>query len=338
MMQRIFLALMLVLMGGTALLADDVPSPADLRLNQIQVVATHNSYHVRPPEKMLKAAISIRKDAATWDYTRLPLDEQLDNGQRSFELDMHLSKDGWKVMHVPMFDSGTTVETFAEALDLVAAWSKAHPGHVPISLLLELKEEGFKLNSSYRRPEVADVVELDSVIRNALADDQLLTPDDVRGEHATLWEAVSSEGWPTLGEVAGKVFVVLHERGPNREGYLDGHPALEGRAMFVESDLGEPHSAVLIRNDPRDPEIADLAREGYLIRTRADTMGDLDRERREKALVCGAHILTTDYPRGEAEDGDVFAFPEGSPVRVHPITGPEGSRGKFFSEPIPLAK
>lgn len=334
-MQRLVPVFLLVVGVVPKLVAGDVPGLEELRLNQIQVVATHNSYHLRPPEKMLKAAISIRKDAKTWDYSRLPLDEQLDQGQRSFELDMHLSKDGWKVMHVPMFDSGTTVPTFREALQVIAKWSAAHPRHVPISLLMELKEEGFKLNSSYLRPEAADIVGLDDTIRDVLDDDQLLTPDDVRGEHATLWEAVSTDGWPTLADSAGKVFLVLHEQGVNREAYLQGHPALEGRAMFVESELAQPHSAVLIRNDPTDAAIADLAREGYLIRTRADTMGDLDRARRDKALTCGAHILTTDYPRGEADEEQAFAFPKGTPARVHPITGPEKLRGEYLSEPLP---
>ena len=32
-----------------------------LRLNQIQVVGTHNSYHLRPPEAMLKAAIALAR-------------------------------------------------------------------------------------------------------------------------------------------------------------------------------------------------------------------------------------------------------------------------------------
>ena len=51
-----------------------------LRLNQIQVIGTHNSYHLRPPAGMLKAAIAHRKDAKDWDYSRQPLDQQLDHG------------------------------------------------------------------------------------------------------------------------------------------------------------------------------------------------------------------------------------------------------------------
>lgn len=333
---RLFcLACLMVMAVGTVAFGDEAPSVENLRLNQIQVVATHNSYHLRPPAGLLKAAIAIRKDAKTWDYSRQPLDEQLDQGVRSFELDLHLSKDGWKVMHVPTFDAGTTVPTFAEALRMIRKWSEAHPRHVPISLLLELKEEGYALNSSFKRPEADDVVGLDALIRSELPNEKLLAPDDVRGEEDSLWEAIRAEGWPTLGDCAGKVFLILHERGANRTAYLEGHPALEGRAMFVESEVGEPHSAVLIRNDPLNEEIDDLAQEGYLIRTRADTMGDLDPKRRERALASGAHLLTTDYPRGEVDADAAFCLPEGSTARVHLLTGPEELRGKAIVEPIP---
>ncbi|MBX3412183.1 MAG: hypothetical protein KF708_05645 [Pirellulales bacterium] len=326
---RPFVMLSLVLVVCATAVADD------LRLNQIQVIATHNSYHVRPPEKALKAAIAANKEAGTWDYTRQPLDRQLDEGVRSFELDLHVAKDGtWRVMHVPMLDAGTTVETFAEALQVIRAWSDAHPRHVPISLLLELKEEGFGLSRAYRRPEAADLDQLDELIRSAFSADRLLTPDDVRGDHTSLYEAVHTTGWPKLSDVAGQVFVILHEQGPHRAAYLKGREALEGRAMFVESELGQPHSAVLIRNNPQDRQTDDLAREGYLVRTRVDSQGSIRPAQRERALASGAHILTTDYPRGEEHGQEPFTFPQDAPARVNPITGKERAPGTL-AEPIP---
>lgn len=306
----------------------------DLRLNQIQVVATHNSYHLRPPANVLKMAISVRKDAKEWDYSRQPLDQQLDHGVRSFELDLHLAADGWQVMHVPMLDAGTTAKTFADALRVVGDWSQAHPRHVPISLLLELKEEGFALSRKYRKPAAADVASLDNTIRETLPAEQLLTPNDVRGKHATLPEAIAADGWPSLADAAGKVFVILHERGDHRAAYLDGHPALEGRAMFVESDIDQPHAAVFIRNDPSDPQIGVLARGGYLVRTRVDSQGRLEPAQRERALASGAHLLTTDYPLGEIELARAFSLPEHAVARVNPITGPATSREAPITEPI----
>jgi len=322
-------------LGAVADLTADERGAERLRLNQIQVVGTHNSYHLRPPAAMLKAAMSIRKDAREWDYSRQPLDQQLDQGVRSFELDLHCSAQGWHVLHVPTFDPGTTAPKFEDALKVIREWSEKHPRHVPISLLLELKEEGFQLSRAFRRPELEDLERLDADLRAVIGTERLLTPDDVRGDSATLWEAVSTSGWPELSAAAGKVFVILHESGPNRTAYLDKHPALDGRAMFVESDLAAPHSAVLIRNNPTDPEIPALVRQGYLVRTRVDSQGSVSPDRRERGLASGAQILTTDYPAGEIESSRAFAFPNGAPARVNPVTGPQDAAAdKALREPI----
>src|SRR5262249_982862 len=158
-------------------------------------------------------------------------------------------------------------------------------------------------------PEPADLEKLDEQIRTVFSDHKLLTPDDVRGEHKSLYEAIHSTGWPKLSDVAGQVFVIMHEEGPNRDAYLKGHEALEGRAMFADSALGQPPSAVLIRNNPMEPEIDALAREGYLVRTRVDSQGDIEPSHRKRGLASAAHILTTDYPRGEEHGQEAFAFP-----------------------------
>ncbi len=308
---------------------------AELRLNQVQVVGTHNSYHLRPAPAMLKAAIAIRKDAREWDYSRQPLNEQLDHGVRSLELDLHLSaSEGWLVMHVPTFDPGTTVKTLRQALQVVRDWSQAHPRHAPVSLLLELKEEGFALSKAFRRPQLVDLLQIDAELREVFGEPGLITPDLVRGSHATLFEAIRSQGWPRLGDVAGRTLAIMHERGPLRSAYLEGHPSLEGRAMFVESDLGAPHAAVLVLNDPGDPAIHRTATEGYLVRTRADSQGQLPPERRAAALAGAAHILSTDYPLGEIEPERAFSLPGGAAARVNPVTGPASLAGQPIAEPI----
>ena len=145
------------------------PTVPSLRLNQIQVLGTHNSYHLCPPAGVLKAAIAYRKDAKDWDYCAEPLDQQLDHGVRSFELDLHLSDKGWQVMHVPAFDSGTTVPMFTDGAARSPQVVRIPSRHVPISFLLELKEEGFQLSRSFRRPEATDLAPRRSNPRSLLA-------------------------------------------------------------------------------------------------------------------------------------------------------------------------
>jgi len=121
-----------------------------LRMNQIQVIGSHNSYHLAPePEVMKLIALAGRQVAESIDYTHPTLTEQLEQGLRQFELDVYadpegglfakpmgyqmlleagkrpeyvpnrrgqLDRPGLKVIHEPNFDYATRNETFVEAL------------------------------------------------------------------------------------------------------------------------------------------------------------------------------------------------------------------------------
>ncbi len=76
----------------------------------------------------------------------------------------------------------STVATFAEALRQIRTWSAAHPGHVPILVQIELKENpvlGLPTRPAKFGPPGLDAV--DREIRAAFPGRALLTPDDVRG-------------------------------------------------------------------------------------------------------------------------------------------------------------
>lgn len=316
----------------------DAKNAADLRLNQIQVIGSHNSYHVRPPAALFKTVTTVAADAKEWDYSRQPLNEQFDHGVRSIELDMHLMGKEWLVMHVPLVDPGSTVRTFKDAITVAKKWSDEHPGHVPLSFLMELKEEGIMLGKAFRPPELADLETLDAQIREVFPADRLIAPDDVRGDYPTLHAAIKAHHWPTLGDCAGKVLFVMHETGRNRSLYTKEHPSLEGRAMFVESEPGADHAAVLVLNDPEDSRIPKMVREGYLVRTRGDTRTRRSEKERQAGLASGASIVTTDYPVGEAPAEIAFGLPEQAPARVNPVTGPQDLHGELLAEPISTGK
>ncbi|HNY85820.1 MAG TPA: Ca2+-dependent phosphoinositide-specific phospholipase C [Candidatus Hydrogenedentes bacterium] len=296
------------------------------RMNQIQVVGTHNSYHKRSPG--LEVAAMVTPEARDWDYEHKPLDAQLDNGVRSFELDIHRTPEGWRVFHVPFVDEQSTCRMFADCLAVVRAWSDAHPGHVPISFLVEHKDEGPVLDPAITLPTAADLDRLDAEVRAAFPPDRLITPDDVRGDFATLEEAVLQRGWPTLESGRGKVFFIFHETRELRDLYADGRPSLQGRAMFVNSRPGRPDAAAMIRDNPADPDTPDLVRRGYWVRATAGGPGtrglEAAKARLERAFACGAQIVSSDYPPGEphAETGYVVALPGGGPARWNPVNPP----------------
>jgi len=312
--------LVLVLCASAGHVGADV-----LRMNQIQVIATHNSYHVRPMEALYSRVLPFYPDAKTWLYTHAPLEVQLDRGVRSFELDLHHFLDGYQVYHVPHVDFETTCRRFVDCLARIRDWSDDHPRHVPIVLLLEVKDEPDVMAfSSAPAIDGAALDRLDEEIRSVLPGGRLITPDVGRGDAPTLERAVREQGWPALDAARGKVLCILHERGQTRELYTEGRPSLQGRAMFIRSEPGRPDAATLVLDHPDVAEIQRVVRQGYLVRTRADAGLRFTEERRQAALASGAQIVSTDFPPGEAhgETGYVVALPGGVAARPNPVNAP----------------
>ncbi len=320
--EKIILMVLLFLCLAVVDLLGDPP-----RMNQIQLIGTHNSYHRRPAH--LETVMKIDKRTKDWDYEHLPLDAQLDKGVRSFELDIHKTIDGWKVMHVPHFDAESTCDTFKDCLNVIKQWSTSHSNHVPIIVLVEWKGEGPVIDKSIKVPDKNDLDELDEIILNVFGKEKLITPDMVRGNFSTLEEAILKRGWPFLDEVRGKTMFVFHNRGKLRELYLEGHPNLEGRVMFVNSRPGESFAAVLIIDNPYVKDIPKWVRDGYIVRVFG---GDPKKHRLDEcklkdevAFTSGAHIISTDYPPGceYRNNGYFTAFPDMSTVRWNPVNLPE---------------
>lgn len=116
-------------LGGSAA-ATEAPrtTPADLRINEIQVLGTHNSYHVEPPPDVLDVYIDADPDSINLAYTHAPLTTQLEEqGIRQFELDLvadpegdlfrPIGAPGWKVLHIEQVDERSTCETLVACLE-----------------------------------------------------------------------------------------------------------------------------------------------------------------------------------------------------------------------------
>lgn len=278
-----------------------------VRLNQIQVIGSHNSYHLRGQEPFWTAFSNFVPDTArSLDYTHPPLANQFsDQAVRQIELDVatdpkggryathrvlrvvnqptkstdpNLYKPGLKVIHEPEVDWETTCSTLRICLTQVRRWSAAHPTHAPMAVLLELKEDKtpdpLHLGFVSAQPFTAkDLNELDTTIRSEIPAKMLLTPDDLRGSAKTLPAAIRTKGWPTLAQARGKVMFLMDNEGSVRSLYLKGHENLAGRVLFTSSKPGEPSAAFVKENDPKGlkgQRIQQLVRDGFVVRTRAD--------------------------------------------------------------------
>jgi Phosphoinositide phospholipase C, Ca2+-dependent len=200
-----------------------------LRINQIQVIGSHNSYHsgIAPSERKLIEQQNPKAMRAL-DYAHAPLADQLNGGVRQLEIDIYadskggryshpaivgkvaeaglpadpdfdpqheMDKPGFKVMHVLDVDQRSSCHTFIACLTTIRAWSQQHPQHVPIFILVETKQgrEGATPQPHSPEPFTSETFDaLDAEIRSVFSPNEMITPDQVRGSYDTLPEAIQS--------------------------------------------------------------------------------------------------------------------------------------------------
>lgn len=327
-----------------------------LPMNAIQAVGTHNSYKMAiAPNEMALLRAANPKSAEALDYSHQPLRDQLEAGARQLELDLvndpvgglfaaplayrmagaaalpydlqALTAPGLKVLHVPDVDYRSTCPTFAGCLREVRAWSQAHPDHLPILILLNLKEEGVKLPGAVTPPrfDSAAMDAIDAEIRSVFPDEALITPDQVQGRRPTLREAVADEGWPTLKAARGRVMFACDCPAEQVARYRGARKTLEGRAAFVNIEESSPAAGYITLNEPAEQaaRIAAALEAGLIVRTRADADTNEaranDTTRRDAAFASGAQYVSTDYMRPDVRFSDYSVkLPGGGVARRSP--------------------
>jgi hypothetical protein len=152
--------------------------PTDsLKLNEIQVIASHNSYHKKTDDDVFSFMKSLdslgvlpsNMSPTELDYEHESLEDQFNQyNVRGLELDIFndpnggqyyyrmgkylagnnaasnnpdLNTPGFKLLHIVDFDFNSSHTTFKQALQAVYNWSVAHPNHLPIFINVETNEE-----------------------------------------------------------------------------------------------------------------------------------------------------------------------------------------------------
>jgi len=366
-------------------------APKGLKINQMQVLGTHNSY-AQPVDKNVMAYVTKavqpmmdkmfenmspeRKaeyneyhpnkvpfnEALAYDHP--PLRTQLEAGLRSLEIDVFydptgnrfkkpaayelmrqqgitdlapfdtigLGKPGFKVLHIADFDFRSHCPTLEGCLTELKSWSAANPDHVPVFILLEIKQQGLPIF-----PNPTPVLAFDSLAMEALdaeivrvmGRNKLITPDDVRGNYTSLEQAVLAQNYPTVEASRGKfIFLMLPAIDESMaKMYWSGRPSLEGRTMFVRSTPGTPRSAFLLLDNAlmRQEEIQQRVKQGYIVRTRTDIetyeAKVNDYTRANAAFKSGAQVISTDFFRPGNIYGTnyIVKMPNGKAARCNPI-------------------
>ncbi|HEY1631363.1 MAG TPA: phosphatidylinositol-specific phospholipase C1-like protein [Rhizomicrobium sp.] len=338
---------------------------ANLHLNDILVIGTHNSYkQAIDPKIMALIAGKSQPLADSLDYSHASLSDQLDGGARAIELDVvydpkgglfahplgaaltgtslpdgyaeAMSKPGFKVLHAQDFDFRASCPVFLDCLRIVKAWSAAHPNHVPILITLNAKDDSpLPQGTQALKFDTAAFDALDAEIASVFRNGEVITPDQVRGSYATLRQAILEHGWPTLAASRGKLLFALDEDEPKISLYRGGRKTLEGRMMFINAPEDAPDAAYLTLNEALTDtaHIAKDVRAGFLVRTRADAdtaeARKNDTARRDAALASGAQYVSTDYMEPDKRFGPYQArLPGGAIAVCNPQHGPERCSGQ----------
>jgi hypothetical protein len=340
-----------------AAIAQSDPQNDNLKINQIQVIGSHNSYKTVIEPALYKLLYEKDSAIAGVQYEHIPIVDQLNMGLRNLEIDIYadtkggkyakpkglelakpekpydengeLMKPGFKMIHMTDIDFRSSVLTFETCLQMLKKWSDEHPGHVPVFITLEPKDgktNRFGTTPEAFTPELFD--EADAVIRKYLGTDKIITPDMVRGKYKTLEEAVLKGNWPNLKQAKGKFLFLLDDSKDKMKMYMKGHPSLKGRVAFVNAQPGTPEAAAMFRNESnKDTDIEDLVKKGYIIRTRADLntvqARTNDYSLFELAKKSGAQIISTDYyiPGKLFPTTYQVKFEDGSYERINPVNG-----------------
>ena len=352
-----FLRLMLLLNLAPLFIGCGSKKNTDLRLNDIQIVGSHNSYKKAIDPGLME--LLYREDsslAITLEYEHLPIKEQLDLGMRNLEIDIFhdpkggrysnplgllaienaspydtkiMNKPGMKVFHVQDIDFRSHYYLFTEALLEIKKWSDNHPDHIPIIITMNLKDEVIdRLGFTSPLPFSMDALDsVDNEILSVIDWDKLIYPDLIKSTYPTLEEAILANGWPLITDVRGKLLFALDAGESMNNLYIKGHSSLAGRVMFINSKEGTPEAAFMILNNPfvSFGKIQELVKKGYMVRTRSDAntieARNNDYSRWQKALESGAQVITTDYyvPSNLFESKYFVGFKADTIYRLNPV-------------------
>lgn len=297
--------------------AEWTETPIDDRVgwDRVQSIATHNSYALAPNAlQSLVLGVIEPGESERLAYNHPPLWDQLELGVRSLELDVRVHSDGaLRNTHVPLIANASNAPDFALGLEEIALWSESHPGHLPITVLVEFKSDYAFLDPSLAEWSQDTVPLVDTAVGDAFGE-RLLSPGELEGE-----------AWPRVGQLRDRVMVIMH---PGEVvGDYESLPG-EGRTMFVASASGMQSGVsgprFVVHNEPDSAPIADLIESGAVVRTRADADLERDAARRDRAFDSGAQIVSTDFP-GSVPDvagGYSVVFAEGALARIDPARMP----------------
>lgn len=180
------------------------------------------------------------------------------------ELDIHRYKETWQVYHqdkknnlgsncTASQDSKQVEKNFlSSCLDAIQKFHIENPKHHVITLWLELKHETIWENSS---PTV-----LNKLIRHKLIDNEgksfIFDQQQFleRHKNTTTLRDAATKGWPTLGELQGKIIIILFNHNEPNALLLEYETQVQNKAAFIAASMYGSHNGSGNVDEPTDFE------------------------------------------------------------------------------------
>lgn len=276
-----------------------------IKYNEIRALTTHNSYKKSVPVSLytLSSKVFGPETLRSNLYEHDTPVTQLGNGVRGLELDIRWQFNGFKIFHQHLPDNLSNSPDWKMTLEELRLWSAANPGHVPITVLVEIKYDDPSMNPLYRKMDEKKFSQLDDTIKTIMGKEQVVTASDLMGSYPSLGAMIENNGWPTLSKLTGKFIFLLHPDSEYTDMYINMDKTMKTQ-MFVpvisngDIDNYKEYTSFVLSNDPYDVSIKKLVNRHYVVRTMMDSGLQYDENRKAAALASGAQMLTTDLEKG----------------------------------------
>lgn len=299
------------------------------KLIDLQFLATHNSYK-KEKSSTEKLFSKFSKELDGGNYYFENITDQLNVGIRSFEFDIFCRRQksgvSFHSFHIGGLDMSSNAFDFSACLEEINLWSKANPNHLPLTIIIELKNRGGMY--PYVPIEGKDLDDFDNLLKRKITN--LYTPSQAFEGYENLNEMRAVEDSPSLAETMGKVLFILH-RGDLTDDYINLDKEYKSQAMFPsgyfwwDETIGK-HQFVIINNHgyfEHSTEENGGRKHGYLFRIMIDdeSGGIPDQETINQALLTGATICSTNHPpllNARHDYSSISFVPNGKTVRLAP--------------------
>lgn len=280
------------------------PLDESIKLNEIQILATHNSYKKTGAAlgRLFVGLGDSFEEARALKYGYENLTTQFESGIRSMEFDVRMRKEQFVLTHVPLVDNSSVAPSFELALEEIYLFSTNHPNHIPIIILMEIKNDWMILDHALQHIQSEQLLKLNTVIIDKLGN-RLFQPNDMLESGKKLNETIQTTGWPSVFSLLGKVIFVLHP-GDFTDMYYELDTSLETQPMFIglySNQIERHYASFVVHNQPDVQTIRSLVDSNLIVRTRIDSGLVFNQQRYLDAISSGAQILTSDFTIGRSD-------------------------------------